>query len=601
MTDEPEKHEETLRSLIETVVNGEASDEQRQQLEHRLLNDEQARDAWLNYVNLHASLNRWFLASSSAQPVDNNVVDTTTILSRETSRPKGYRSYRPWITISTVALLLVVSVYFLLQPSVRETPIVDAPKIVKLAGDIRIRLPDGSTVEATSRDTIRPGEQVISNSDEDRVVLRYGDGTEIVLLGSSSLTVSNASGSGKQLHLKTGLLRADVAPQPSDSPLVIATPQTQVRVLGTRFDLSTDEISGTRLDLESGQVELVRGQESPVKVEPQFIAIIPTTSAPISVSPRPAVVDTPQRETVFRGLKSVAFAEDGKTLIAGTRWQALYWYEDDRLEVIPLSKHGRNGINLLQQSCSQLIYFERHEKKIKIFDAQTRKSRTIFENILDLRGQFRKSPDRPETWNPVAKLEVVSPTADWLGFQVGRELRVWRAEPPHWPNFARDYDGRFIGALSSSPSGDTLAVAVRRGHVDLIDVKTGEITTNWSLKHEVPFAMDFSTNGQFLAVGLAGHVAVHDVTTGDVVADFKQPGLPFLKVAISADGRFLAASSLGERVWMWDVTNGDELPLLDIGEPIHDLTFSPKGDRLAIVSRGGQLTVWNVAAKNPEL
>ena len=137
--------------------------------------------------------------------------------------------------------------------------------------------------------------------------------------------------------MKNGLLQADVARQPEDAPLMIVTPQARVRVLGTRFELATDEQDGTRLDLESGQVELVRGDERPVKVEPNSIAIVPTTADPIRVSPRPAVVETPERETSFKGLKSVAFADDGETLIASTGWQALYWYEDDRLEVVPFS------------------------------------------------------------------------------------------------------------------------------------------------------------------------------------------------------------------------------------------------------------------------
>jgi WD40 repeat protein len=247
-----------------------------------------------------------------------------------------------------------------------------------------------------------------------------------------------------------------------------------------------------------------------------------------------------------------------------------------------------------------LAYLDHQERSVRIWDAQTRQSQSVLDKLSELRRQFPSAPDRPNGWNPASQIAVVSPQGDWLAFQVGREFRVWRDGKDRWPEFPRNYDGRFVGALASSPDGNTLAVAVRRGELDLVEVKTGEVTTTWSLAHEVPFAMEFSADGTCLAVGLAGHVAVHDVATGELLADFEQPGLPFVKVAISADGRFIAASSLGDRVWMWDVNGGVELPLLDIGGSIGDLEFAPSGDRLAVLSRGGRLTVWEVAGEKSE-
>jgi len=600
---ETEMNDESLRSLIEAVVNGEASAEQHQRLEKRLLDDERARDAWLNYANLHASLSGWFLASDSGEPLEDDLADLPLLLSREhLETSKSRRSYVGWFgAVVAICLLMFVSFYQLpWLRSLIEPLVTEGPTIVQLTGDVRIQSADGEATQATDRHTVRPGETIVSTSDEDRVVMRYADGTEVVLLGTATLSIYDSPRGGKQLNLENGLLQADVARQPTDTPLLILTPQARVRVLGTQFELSTDERDGTRLDLESGEVELVRGDERPVKVEPNSIAIVPATPDPIRVSPRPVVIDTPQRETVYRGLKSVAFADDGETLVAGTRWQALYWYADDRLEVLPLSPRGREGISLRRQADSLLAYFDHRQRKLVIWDAQSREVRLEVDNLARLKKQFPSSADRPSRWNPASSVAVVSPQGDWLAFQMGREFRVWREGKDRWPEFPRNYDGKFVGALASSPDGNTLAVAVRRGKVDLVDMNTGDVTATWSLRHEVPFAMEFSADGGRLAVGLAGHVAVHDVTTGKVIADFEQRGLPFLQVAISADGRFVAASSLGERVWMWDVTGDIELPLLDIGGSIGDLAFAPSGDRLAVLARGGRLTLWQVAAEKSE-
>ncbi len=595
------QHDEALRPLLEAVVNGEASAEQHQQLEQRLLDGERARDAWLDYVNLHAALGRWFLSSDSGQPPkDDDIADFALRMSRERlTTSSRRRRFVGWAGLAVaVCLLLLVGVYQ--SPWFRAFSggfAGKSPMIVNWTGDVRIQTADGSTTAATGSRTVQPGETVIAGGDEARIALRYPDGTQIVLLGSSTLTIDGSPRGGKQLHLKAGLLQADVARQPAGAPLLIVTPQTQVRVLGTRFELAADEYDGTRLDLESGRVELVRGNEKPVHVEPNSIAIVPATPDPIRVTPRPAIVDAPQRETGFHGLRSVTFADDGQTLIAATRWQAVYWYPDDRMEVIPLSDHGNKGISLRRQVNSLLLYFDVQEQKLVVWDAESREPLRAFEDAAEVPRQFRPSPDRPENWNPVTNVAVVSPNGDWLVFQVGREFRMWRSERDRWPKFARNYDGKFVGALAASPDGGALAVAVRRGKVDLVDAKTGEVTTTWPLLHEVPFAMEFSADGRRLAVALAGHVEVRDVVTGGLIADFRQPGLPFTKVAISADGCFVAAASLGERVWTWDAVEGTELPLLDVGGSIQDLAFAPSDDRLAVLSRGGRLTVWEVPGR----
>ena len=222
----------------------------------------------------------------------------------------------------------------------------------------------------------------------------------------------------------------------------------------------------------------------------------------------------------------------------------------------------------------------------------SRQTLGAFNKGAALKQQF-DAKDRHEAWKPLSDVALVSPEADWLAFQVGRQFRLWQAERGHWLRLAQKYDGKFVSALASSPDGKTLAVAVRRDKLDLIDLATGDVSTTWSLRHRVPFAMEFSADGKRLAVALAGHVAVHDSATGEELARFDQPALPLTKVAISGDGRYVAAASLGERVWTWDTEQQSQMLLLDIGGQIRDLEFSRAG-RLAVLSRSGQISLWAV-------
>jgi WD40 repeat protein len=601
--DENLQHDAALRRLIEAVVNDEATDAQRQELEERLLVDEEARQVWLNYDNLHAGLGRLFLAGEAQPLAEDEIADFALLASREELLKAARRRSRfGWWGFALAGCLFVALVYQLawLRPeSARK--LAASPLVVQVSGDAQVQAADGSWHSLAGNRTLLPGEMLQTQDREHRVELRYADGTQIVLLGSSQLAIGQTPHGGKQLNLLAGLLQADVAPQPSGSPLMIITPQAAVRVLGTRFELASDEQDGTRLDLESGRVQLARGNEMPLSIEPNSIAIVPASADPIQVSPRPAIVSTPLRETNFRGLRSLAYAADGQTIVAATRWQGVYWYPDDRMEVLPLSPKGSKNIHWRQQVNSLVAFLDGQEREIVIWNGETRQPLRVFDEAAQLPRLFRHRPERPKDWTPIGDVGLVSPHADWLVFQVNREFRLWQAEGERWPTFVRNYDGKFIGALASSPDAQTLAVAVRRGQVDLIDLMSEEVATTWSIRQQVPFAMEFSADGKHLAVALAGHVEVRDASTGALLADFRQPGLPFLKVAISADGRYVAAASQGNRVWLWDTLTKSELPLLEIGASVQDLAFPPSGNHLAVLSRGGQLSQWEVtSAASPE-
>jgi len=63
---------------------------------------------------------------------------------------------------------------------------------------------------------------------------------------------------GKRLSLTQGTLRAVVAKQPIDHPMILQTPHGEAKVVGTtlRILIDSDPAKGTRLEVEEGKVEL---------------------------------------------------------------------------------------------------------------------------------------------------------------------------------------------------------------------------------------------------------------------------------------------------------------------------------------------------------
>ncbi len=94
-----------------------------------------------------------------------------------------------------------------------------------------------------------------------RAILEFPDGTRLDLLTDSEILdveeEEGQEGRGKRLRLARGTVAAEVSRQPAGRPMVLETPQAEVRVLGTRFTLRVEGES-TRLEVREGKVRLTR-------------------------------------------------------------------------------------------------------------------------------------------------------------------------------------------------------------------------------------------------------------------------------------------------------------------------------------------------------
>jgi hypothetical protein len=102
-----------------------------------------------------------------------------------------------------------------------------------------------------------PAGQGVETGAKSSLVLKYPDGTRLELGGETVLRQLIDEG-GKRLRVEKGAVKAQVAKQQKDQPMIFATPYGEAKVLGTilRLFVDLDPRKGTRLEVEEGKVEL---------------------------------------------------------------------------------------------------------------------------------------------------------------------------------------------------------------------------------------------------------------------------------------------------------------------------------------------------------
>jgi|GEM_PF-5247603 len=150
------------------------------------------------------------------------------------------------VAIATAVWYFGVFVRFQVPDSQLVARVVHVSGVVRAASlnqDDLNRLSIGDKVVPDSRMTIEPGA---------RITLAFPDGSRIQVMEQSRMMMS-AGRNIRLIQLDSGTLHASVAPQPSGSKLIFATPHALLRIVGTQFRLSADE-KGSRVDVEEGKL-----------------------------------------------------------------------------------------------------------------------------------------------------------------------------------------------------------------------------------------------------------------------------------------------------------------------------------------------------------
>jgi WD40 repeat protein/tRNA A-37 threonylcarbamoyl transferase component Bud32 len=205
------------------------------------------------------------------------------------------------------------------------------------------------------------------------------------------------------------------------------------------------------------------------------------------------------------------------------------------------------------------------------------------------------------------------------------ELRSWE-----W-NYLRNLDRAELGSIrldakqwvmAFSPEGTKAVVGSTDGHVEVLDVATGQVVhrleglahagLSSAANHAQQSPAALSRDGRVLATsvwiagGDAREVQVWDLAAGREVAKWKGVG-DGMSIPLSPNGTMLAGTTLDKgrpMVTLWDAASGKTVRTVGPhNKPVLSMAFSPDGRRLLVgaganidyePNRPGDLVIWDV-------
>jgi uncharacterized membrane protein YgcG len=123
-------------------------------------------------------------------------------------------------------------------------------------GKVSIQLP-AQAFSAPTRGELLPPETTVS-TDDGRLLLKLGDGSDILVRPHTKLVLKQPETSGWQyFQMMLGRVRTSIQKRLGGAPAFqIGTPSAVISVRGTKFDVEVDRRGFTEVDVEEGVVEL---------------------------------------------------------------------------------------------------------------------------------------------------------------------------------------------------------------------------------------------------------------------------------------------------------------------------------------------------------
>ncbi|KAG0297076.1 hypothetical protein BGZ96_007777 [Linnemannia gamsii] len=185
-------------------------------------------------------------------------------------------------------------------------------------------------------------------------------------------------------------------------------------------------------------------------------------------------------------------------------------------------------------------------------------------------------------------------------------VRFWNAQTGEPGLVLRRETLDWVRSVAFSPNGLRLVSAHIGGQIQLWNVETGD--PGHLLLGHAGSARDVavSPNNQWIAsTGLDGTVRLWDIETGVLCNTLTGHSLHVESVKFSPTSPQFASTGLDSTVRIWELqdlyTNGPNVGVQDLTDPLPFVTFSPSGQHVISANREGAVYQWDVLSPNPHL
>lgn len=553
---------------LQAYLAGESTPDEAAAIEQRLKQEPELADALMRLAREDAILADWA-----------RVADRTAAVERATSASSTRYLSRRWFALAAAALVAAGATWFVTGLLPRDNSLARVQDVV---GDVFL-VTGGQRNKIESGCELLSGQGLELEGDLAVAVVVYPDGTRLEFDGDTVVTeFTGGSGTGKRVHLTAGNVRADVAKQPKNLPMVLKTSNAEVTVLGTKFDLS-GSAKTTYVETSEGAVRLTRDDDGRAIDVPAGYEGRADSAPDMSRQASPPRFRQP-RLTTSGCDRTTVLAPDGATLVT-SRFEAgkvTLWNAADGQERLNFTAHAGQIEATAYSPDGKLLATGGLDGKIHLWDANAQPVKTL---------------DAPQ------HLQALCFSDDGaLLFAMARpaqsDLRLYT-----WDLAKGELTGeprKLLGELwAFSPHGRTLAVAsVKKNNVTLWEL------ANWRQRAETPqlpgrvHAMGMSRDDSQVAVSdKTGRVAVYEIDSGREVQTFFPPGGSAQGLAFSPDGSQLAMGMRYATVRVWDVASGKQRYVLEgtkrpgATASIRPMFFSPDAKTLATTESLGDSLV----------
>ena len=268
--------------LIDRHLRGELIESEKERLTELLDTNAAARQEFAEHVRWDTEFAE-ALRESSHSPSDADILaaERAKTDAKSASKPTSLR-----LMLGAAAVVIVaLSAGLIYQLAYSEGGIADTnnlttqrrvsesiARITGLSGSLIWTGDRGQIVRDVKVGTELAGGTIEGMAPDSWFELQFNDGSTVMISGTSMLTFADLG--QKELRLREGIFSANVVPQPNGKPMLIHTPSTLLKILGTQFDVEAS-MASTVLNVTEGKVRMKRlsdGREVDVPAKHRVIA-----------------------------------------------------------------------------------------------------------------------------------------------------------------------------------------------------------------------------------------------------------------------------------------------------------------------------------------